>query len=65
MFGNKRFDENDADNIIDGVRFANASGLYELIFKRIPEIFKRCPLHGKRYAQVQEYAVSDKHKYHS
>jgi len=37
MFGNKRFDVNDADNIIiDGVRYAGTLGLYELIFKRIP-----------------------------
>ena len=37
MFGNKRFDVDDADNvIIDGVRYADASSLYELIFKRIP-----------------------------
>jgi len=36
MFGN--FDVDDADNIIiDGVRYADTSGLYELIFKRIPD----------------------------
>jgi len=38
MFGNKRFDVDDADNIIiDGVRFIDTPGLYELIFKRIPD----------------------------
>ena len=34
MFGNKRFDVDDTDNIIDGIRYA---GLYELIFKRISD----------------------------
>ncbi|KYN44966.1 hypothetical protein ALC56_00618 [Trachymyrmex septentrionalis] len=57
MFGNKRFDVDDADNIIiDGVRYAGTPGLYELIFKRIPD---GCPLHGRRYALVQEHAVGD------
>ncbi|KYM94588.1 hypothetical protein ALC62_14778 [Cyphomyrmex costatus] len=38
MLGNKRFDVDDADNIIiDGVRYAGTPGLYELIFKRIPD----------------------------
>ena len=37
MFGNKLFDVDDADNIIiDGVRYVD-TGLYELIFKRIPD----------------------------
>ena len=36
MFSNKRFDVDDADNIIiDGIRYAGTPGLYELIFKRI------------------------------
>ena len=38
MFGNKRFDVDNADNIIiDGVRYAGTPGLYELIFKRLPD----------------------------
>ncbi|EGI68258.1 hypothetical protein G5I_03090 [Acromyrmex echinatior] len=37
MFGNKRFDMDDADNIIDDVRYAGTPGLYKLIFKRIPD----------------------------
>ncbi|KAL6445166.1 hypothetical protein ACFW04_002211 [Cataglyphis niger] len=38
MFGNKRFDVDNADNIIiDGIRYAGTPGLYELIFKRIPD----------------------------
>ena len=37
-FGNKCFDIDDADNlIIDGVRYVGTPGLYELIFKRIPD----------------------------
>ena len=47
---------NDADNIIiDDVRYVGTPGLYELIFKRIPE----SPLHGRQYEQVQEHATSD------
>jgi len=38
MFGNKRFDVDDSDNIIiNGVRYAGTPGLYELIFKRISD----------------------------
>jgi len=38
MSGNKRFDVDDADNIIiDGVQYAGTSALYELFFKRIPD----------------------------
>jgi len=38
MSGNKRFDVDDADNIIiDGVQYAGTPGLYELFFKRIPD----------------------------
>ncbi|KYQ46571.1 hypothetical protein ALC60_14430 [Trachymyrmex zeteki] len=38
MFDNKRFDVDDVDNIIiDGVRYIGTPGLYELIFKRIPD----------------------------
>jgi len=37
MFGNKRFDVDDADNIIIGVRYIGTLDLYELIFKRIPD----------------------------
>jgi len=35
MFGNKRFDVDNSDNIIvDGVRYIGTPGLYELIFKK-------------------------------
>jgi len=38
MFGSKQFDVDKADNIIiDGVRYVDTPGLYELIFKRVPD----------------------------
>jgi len=38
MFGSKRFDMDKADNIIiDGMRYVGTPGLYELIFKRVPD----------------------------
>jgi len=38
MFGSKRFDVDKADNIIiDGVRYIGTPGLYELIFKKVPD----------------------------
>jgi len=38
IFGNKCFDVDEADNIIiDGIRYVDTPGLYELIFKRIPD----------------------------
>ncbi|XP_077258537.1 uncharacterized protein LOC143895357 [Temnothorax americanus] len=37
LLGNKRFDVDNADNIIiDDIRYAGTRGLYELIFKKIP-----------------------------
>jgi len=40
MLGNKKFDVDSSDNIIvDGVRYAGTPGLYELIFKRLPDDF--------------------------
>ena len=38
MFGSKRFDVDNSDNIIvDGVRYIGTPGLYELIFKKMPD----------------------------
>ncbi|XP_071576905.1 uncharacterized protein [Temnothorax nylanderi] len=38
MLGDKRFDVNADDSVIvDGVRYVGTPGLYELIFKRIPD----------------------------
>ena len=40
MLGNKKFDVDSHDNIIvDDVRYAGTPGLYELIFKRLPDDF--------------------------
>jgi len=40
MLGNKLFDiDTDDSMIIDGVKYKDMSGLYELIFKRIPDSF--------------------------
>ncbi|XP_071629451.1 uncharacterized protein [Temnothorax longispinosus] len=39
MLGNKRFDVNHADKIIiDGIRYNGTRGLYELIFKKYPNV---------------------------
>ena len=52
MLGNKRFDVDNADNIyIDDVRYAGTPGIYELIFKRIPD--------------DEIYTEDDKQKYRS
>ena len=57
MFGNKRFDVDDTDNIIiDGVRYVDTPGLYELIFKRIPD---DSSLYRRRYKQIQKHASGD------
>jgi len=37
MFGSKRFDVDKTDNIIIDVRYVGTPGLYELIFKRVPD----------------------------
>jgi hypothetical protein len=52
MLGNKRFDLDSADNIyIDDVRYAGTPGIYELIFKRMPD--------------DEIYTEDDKQKYRS
>ena len=37
MFGNKRSDVDDVNNIIDGIWYAGTPDFYELIFKRIED----------------------------
>ena len=37
MFSDKYFDVDTNDFVIDGVKYKDTSGLYELIFKRIPD----------------------------
>jgi len=41
--------------IIDGVRYADVPGLYELIFKRIPDDL----LYERRYEQIQKHSDGD------
>ena len=58
MFGNKRFDVDDADNIIiDGIRDAGTC-LYELIFKRIPDdLYSRLSLFAGSIIEQQRMQV--------
>ncbi|KYN11003.1 hypothetical protein ALC57_16855, partial [Trachymyrmex cornetzi] len=66
MFGNKRFDMDDADNIIiDGVRYAGTPGLYELIFKRMTDdaLYMEDDMH--KYKSMLLMTSAHKHKYHS
>lgn len=38
MLGDKQFDvDADDSTLIDGIRYISTSGLYELIFKKIPD----------------------------
>ncbi|EGI66456.1 hypothetical protein G5I_05021 [Acromyrmex echinatior] len=65
MFGNKRFDMDDADNIIiDGVRYAGTPDLYELIFKRIPNgaLYTEDDMHKYKSMLL---ANAHEHKHHS
>ncbi|EGI67236.1 hypothetical protein G5I_04166 [Acromyrmex echinatior] len=64
MFGNKRFDMDDADNItIDGVRYAGSPDLYELIFKRIPDDLFYTEDDMNKYKSM--LLATNAHKHHS
>ncbi|KYN18873.1 hypothetical protein ALC57_08803 [Trachymyrmex cornetzi] len=66
MFCNKRFDVDDAGNIIiDGVRYAGTPGLYELIFKRMPDdaLYTEYDMH--KYKSMLLMTSSHKQKHHS
>ncbi|KYQ49527.1 hypothetical protein ALC60_11404 [Trachymyrmex zeteki] len=66
MFGNKRFDVDDADSIIiDGVRYAGTPGLYELIFKRIPDDLLYTEDNMHKYKSILLATNAHRHKYHS
>ncbi|KYN02006.1 hypothetical protein ALC62_07183 [Cyphomyrmex costatus] len=66
MLGNKRFDVDDADNIIiDGVRYAGTPGLYELIFKRIPDDTLQTEEDMREYKRMLQATNAHKHKHHS
>ncbi|KYN30381.1 hypothetical protein ALC56_15308 [Trachymyrmex septentrionalis] len=62
MFGNKRFDVDDADNIIID---AGTSGLYELIFKRIPDDLLYTEDDINKYKSMLLATNAHKHKHHS
>ncbi|KYN16163.1 hypothetical protein ALC57_11595 [Trachymyrmex cornetzi] len=66
MFGNKRFDVDDADSIIiDNVRYAGTPGLYELIFKRIPDDALYTEDDMNKYKSMLLATNAHKHKHHS
>ncbi|KYN23124.1 hypothetical protein ALC57_04465 [Trachymyrmex cornetzi] len=66
MFGNKRFDVDDAVNIIiDDVRYAGTPGLYELIFKRIPDDLLYTKDDMNKYKSMLLATNAHKHKHHS
>ena len=66
MFGNKRFDVDDADNIIiDGVRYVGTRGLYKLIFKRIPDDLLYMEDDMNKYKNMLLATNAHKHKHQS
>ena len=62
---NVNFDVDDADNVIDGVRYAGTSGLYELIFKRIPNDLLYTEDDINKYKSMLLATNVHKHKHHS
>ena len=65
MFGNKRFDVNDANNIIiDGVRYVGIGDFYELIFKRIPDDLLYMEDDMNKYKSML-VMIAHKHKHQS
>jgi len=66
MFGNKRFEVDDADNIIiDGVRYVSTPDLYELIFKRIPDDLLYTEDDMNKYKSMLLTTNAHKHKHQS
>ena len=66
MFGNKRFDVDDADNIIiDDVWYVSTPGLYELIFKRIPDNLLYTEDDMNKYKSMLLATNVHKHKHQS
>ncbi|KYN28330.1 hypothetical protein ALC57_02255 [Trachymyrmex cornetzi] len=64
--GNKRFDVDDADNIIiAGVRYAGTPDLYELIIKRMPDdaLYTEDDMH--KYKSMLLMTSAHKHKHYS
>ncbi|KYN50252.1 hypothetical protein ALC62_06657, partial [Cyphomyrmex costatus] len=65
MLGSKRFDVDNEDNIIiDGVRYAGTPGLYELIFKRIPDDPLRTEQDMREYKSLLQATNAHRHKHH-
>ncbi|KYN02831.1 hypothetical protein ALC62_06337 [Cyphomyrmex costatus] len=65
MLGSKRFDVDNEDNIIiDGVRYAGTPGLYELIFKRIPDDSLRKEQDMREYKSLLQATNAHRHKHH-
>jgi len=66
IFGNKRFDVDEADNIIiDGIRYVGTPGLYELIFKRIPDDLLYTDEDMNKYKSMLLATNAYEHKYQS
>ena len=55
MFGNKRFDMNNGNNY----RWRTIRRHTRSLWVDFQENSRRCFLHGKRYAQIQEHAIGD------
>ncbi|KYM93941.1 hypothetical protein ALC62_15448 [Cyphomyrmex costatus] len=65
MLGSKRFDVDNEDNIIiDGVRHAGTPGLYELIFKRIPDDTLQTEQDMRVYKSLLQATNAHRHKHH-
>ncbi|KYM97254.1 hypothetical protein ALC62_12068 [Cyphomyrmex costatus] len=65
MLGSKRFDVDNEDNIIiDGVRHAGTPGLYELIFKRIPDDTLQTEQDMREYKSLLQATNAHRHKHH-
>jgi len=55
----------DADNIIiDGVRYGSTPGLYELIFKKIPDDLLSTKDDINKYKSMLLATTAHKHKHH-
>ncbi|KYM97801.1 hypothetical protein ALC62_11507, partial [Cyphomyrmex costatus] len=65
MLGSKHFDVDNEDNIIiDGVRYAGTPGLYEIIFKRIPDDTLQTEQDMREYKSLLQATNAHRHKHH-
>ncbi|XP_043256461.1 uncharacterized protein LOC122399675 [Colletes gigas] len=66
MLGNKRVDVGNADNIIiDGIRYSGTPGLYELIFKKIPDDNIYTEADERKYRDILLTTSAHKYKHDS